>query len=81
LFKCPRKAWSNWLEHQKKLVNENRLNLAAAKASDARGTCDTLPGKDATDLTLESDARILVERRSAAIRTVPSERFSILLTI
>ena len=25
-------AWKTWLEHQKMLVNENRLNLADAKA-------------------------------------------------
>ena len=25
-------AWKNWLEHQKMLVNENRLNLADPKA-------------------------------------------------
>ena len=27
-----KQAWSAWLEHQKMLVNENRLNLADAKA-------------------------------------------------
>jgi Fe-S cluster biosynthesis and repair protein YggX len=27
-----REAWKGWLEHQKMLVNENRLSLADAKA-------------------------------------------------
>ncbi len=27
-----KEAWKGWLEHQKMLVNENRLNLADAKA-------------------------------------------------
>jgi Fe-S cluster biosynthesis and repair protein YggX len=27
-----KEAWKQWLEHQKMLVNENRLNLADAKA-------------------------------------------------
>lgn len=27
-----KEAWKAWLEHQKMLVNENRLNLADAKA-------------------------------------------------
>jgi Fe-S cluster biosynthesis and repair protein YggX len=27
-------AWKQWLEHQKMLVNENRLNLADKKARD-----------------------------------------------
>jgi len=27
-----KEAWSQWLEHQKMLVNENRLNLADRKA-------------------------------------------------
>ena len=27
-----KEAWRQWLEHQKMLVNENRLNLADAKA-------------------------------------------------
>lgn len=27
-----KEAWQFWLEHQKRLVNENRLNLADAKA-------------------------------------------------
>ena len=27
-------AWQQWLEHQKMLVNENRLNLADKKARD-----------------------------------------------
>jgi Fe-S cluster biosynthesis and repair protein YggX len=27
-----KQAWKAWLEHQKMLVNENRLNLADAKA-------------------------------------------------
>jgi Fe-S cluster biosynthesis and repair protein YggX len=27
-----REAWKHWLEHQKMLVNENRLNLADKKA-------------------------------------------------
>lgn len=27
-----KQAWNDWLEHQKMLVNENRLNLADAKA-------------------------------------------------
>ena len=27
-----KEAWQQWLEHQKMLVNENRLNLADAKA-------------------------------------------------
>jgi len=27
-----KQAWKVWLEHQKMLVNENRLNLADAKA-------------------------------------------------
>jgi Fe-S cluster biosynthesis and repair protein YggX len=27
-----REAWKQWLEHQKMLVNENRLNLADKKA-------------------------------------------------
>lgn len=27
-----KEAWKAWLEHQKMLVNENRLNLAEAKA-------------------------------------------------
>jgi Fe-S cluster biosynthesis and repair protein YggX len=27
-----REAWQAWLEHQKRLVNENRLNLADPKA-------------------------------------------------
>lgn len=27
-----KQAWKDWLEHQKRLVNENRLNLADAKA-------------------------------------------------
>jgi len=27
-----KEAWGQWLEHQKMLVNENRLNLADAKA-------------------------------------------------
>ena len=29
-----KEAWKNWLEHQKMLVNENRLNLADKKARD-----------------------------------------------
>ena len=29
-----KEAWKNWLEHQKMLVNENRLNLADRKARD-----------------------------------------------
>ena len=29
-----REAWKQWLEHQKMLVNENRLNLADKKARD-----------------------------------------------
>jgi Fe-S cluster biosynthesis and repair protein YggX len=27
-----KQAWKEWLEHQKRLVNENRLNLADQKA-------------------------------------------------
>ncbi|MBI3716031.1 MAG: oxidative damage protection protein [Betaproteobacteria bacterium] len=27
-----KQAWKEWLEHQKRLVNENRLNLADIKA-------------------------------------------------
>ena len=27
-----KQAWKEWLEHQKRLVNENRLNLADLKA-------------------------------------------------
>lgn len=27
-----RQAWKDWLDHQKRLVNENRLNLADQKA-------------------------------------------------
>jgi Fe-S cluster biosynthesis and repair protein YggX len=27
-----KQAWKEWLEHQKRLVNENRLNLADSKA-------------------------------------------------
>ncbi|MBC7780038.1 MAG: oxidative damage protection protein [Proteobacteria bacterium] len=27
-----KEAWMDWLEHQKRLVNENRLSLADAKA-------------------------------------------------
>ncbi len=27
-----KQAWQHWLEHQKRLVNENRLNLADARA-------------------------------------------------
>ncbi len=27
-----KQAWKEWLEHQKRLVNENRLNLADVKA-------------------------------------------------
>ncbi len=27
-----KQAWKDWLEHQKRLVNENRLNLADQKA-------------------------------------------------
>jgi Fe-S cluster biosynthesis and repair protein YggX len=27
-----KEAWQSWLEHQKRLVNENRLNLADPKA-------------------------------------------------
>jgi Fe-S cluster biosynthesis and repair protein YggX len=27
-----KEAWKDWLEHQKRLVNENRLNLADIKA-------------------------------------------------
>lgn len=27
-----REAWKQWLEHQKMLINENRLNLADSKA-------------------------------------------------
>jgi hypothetical protein len=45
LVQVSKEAWRKWLEHQKMLVNENRLHLAAAKATDARGTCGTLPGK------------------------------------
>ena len=29
-----KEAWKQWLEHQKMLVNENRLNLADKKARD-----------------------------------------------
>jgi Fe-S cluster biosynthesis and repair protein YggX len=29
-----KEAWKNWLEQQKMLVNENRLNLADKKARD-----------------------------------------------
>ena len=29
-----KEAWKQWLEHQKQLVNENRLNLADKKARD-----------------------------------------------
>ncbi|MGH8661488.1 MAG: oxidative damage protection protein [Burkholderiales bacterium] len=29
-----KEAWKQWLEHQKTLVNENRLNLADKKARD-----------------------------------------------
>jgi Fe-S cluster biosynthesis and repair protein YggX len=29
-----KEAWRQWLEHQKMLVNENRLNLADRKARD-----------------------------------------------
>ena len=29
-----KQAWKEWLEHQKRLVNENRLNLADARGSD-----------------------------------------------
>jgi Fe-S cluster biosynthesis and repair protein YggX len=29
-----KEAWKQWLEHQKMLVNENRLNLADRKARD-----------------------------------------------
>ncbi|HLQ02482.1 MAG TPA: oxidative damage protection protein, partial [Burkholderiales bacterium] len=29
-----KEAWQQWLEHQKMLVNENRLNLADKKARD-----------------------------------------------
>ena len=29
-----KEAWKHWLEHQKMLVNENRLNLADKKARD-----------------------------------------------
>lgn len=29
-----KEAWREWLEHQKMLVNENRLNLADKKARD-----------------------------------------------
>ena len=29
-----KEAWKGWLEHQKMLVNENRLNLADKKARD-----------------------------------------------
>jgi len=29
-----KEAWRQWLEHQKMLVNENRLNLADKKARD-----------------------------------------------
>jgi len=29
-----KQAWQQWLEHQKMLVNENRLNLADKKARD-----------------------------------------------
>ena len=29
-----KEAWRGWLEHQKMLVNENRLNLADKKARD-----------------------------------------------
>lgn len=29
-----KEAWKTWLEHQKMLVNENRLNLADKKARD-----------------------------------------------
>ena len=29
-----KEAWKNWLEHQKMLVNENRLSLADKKARD-----------------------------------------------
>ena len=29
-----REAWGHWLEHQKMLVNENRLSLADKKARD-----------------------------------------------
>jgi Fe-S cluster biosynthesis and repair protein YggX len=29
-----KEAWRLWLEHQKMLVNENRLNLADKKARD-----------------------------------------------
>ena len=29
-----KQAWKQWLEHQKMLVNENRLNLADKKARD-----------------------------------------------
>ena len=31
---CRRKAWRQWLEHQKMLVNENQLNLSDKKARD-----------------------------------------------
>ena len=27
-----KQAWKDWLDHQKRLVNENRLNLADARA-------------------------------------------------
>ena len=30
--KVSKQAWKEWLEHQKRLVNENRLNLADIKA-------------------------------------------------
>jgi Fe-S cluster biosynthesis and repair protein YggX len=32
--KVSKEAWRQWLEHQKMLVNENRLNLADKKARD-----------------------------------------------
>ncbi|MGH8751438.1 MAG: oxidative damage protection protein [Burkholderiales bacterium] len=33
IYECVSKeAWKGWIEHQKMLINENRLNLADAKA-------------------------------------------------
>ena len=64
-----KEAWAAWLKHQTMLVNENRLNLADARALPARRGLSALPASPPHGRPLRRLFRGLYSRNTPYGRT------------